>query len=156
MRGAPMSDVDPITTEDEQWVVTDEHGYEWAYVAGNTVEEALDEAVRHALLNGDVSRERTTWWESGAVRRGDESETWVAQHDPEEPECLSPGGHDWRQVSVVGYGGGVVVAEECRCCGWARYTNTWASWGAVQGLRSVSYTKRERDSEDFPNDEEGY
>lgn len=72
--------------------------------------------------------------------------------EPEEPECLDDGGHDWQSPfalvggikenpGVWGHGGGVIIHEACVRCGCRRTTDTWAQRRDTgeQGLTEVSY-----------------
>lgn len=76
--------------------------------------------------------------------------------DPDEPDCSSDGGHDWRSDFAVvggcksnpgvwGSGGGIRYVEACHHCGCAKSTDTWAQDPETgeQGLTSVSYEEHE-------------
>ena len=75
----------------------------------------------------------------------------IALH-PEEPECDSDEGHDWRNPHEVlggleenpgvwGHGGGAIIKTVCANCGAYRVLDTWAHRPDTgeEGLESVSY-----------------
>jgi hypothetical protein len=116
---------------------------------GETAQEAAEEYVD----GGDWGESDSTWWCSVWCEPvgGGEAERVKVRVDPPEPEC--PGGlHDWdspyellgglrENPGVWGHGGGVMIREVCRNCGWYRVTDTWAQdrCDGEQGLESVSY-----------------
>lgn len=79
--------------------------------------------------------------------------------DPDEPKCKRGHEHEWcaplevvggipENPGVWGHGGGVLIHEVCRHCGWYRTTDTWATRpdNGAQGLRSVEYAEPDDDS----------
>ncbi|MES4792344.1 MAG: hypothetical protein C4321_04580 [Chloroflexota bacterium] len=111
----------------------------------------------------------TTWariWASrvGIARDGkvglvdDSRRDHLVPIEPEEPAC-SGGAHEWCSPwEVVGggedspgvsaHGGGVVIVEVCRLCGWQRVKDTWAQdpETGTQGLESVEYRPPDEES----------
>lgn len=78
--------------------------------------------------------------------------------EPEEPPC-SGDAHEWRSPwEVVGggednpgvsaHGGGVVILEVCRLCGWYRIEDSWAQdpETGIQGLESTAYRPPDEES----------
>ena len=65
--------------------------------------------------------------------------------NPPEPKCTDSDGHNWKQESVVGNGGGVVVHDECPKCEHVRVTDTWAQNRAngTAGYTTIGYETKE-------------
>lgn len=108
--------------------------------------ETPQEAAQEYVDGGDwnVTPESGTTWVNVHVWTddGEVEETITVTLHPEEPECSEGYEHEWREDSIRGNGGGVIVHEVCRC-GWTMITDTWAQnpSNGVQGLRSIRYTR---------------
>lgn len=103
-------------------------------------------AAHRWAREGDYRSERTVWVDTLVIRhrRGGQREaidTVTTEIQPEAPKCSAPSGHEWREVSVRGHGGGVAIACECTTCGLSMRVDTWAQRPDTgeQGLESISY-----------------
>jgi len=70
---------------------------------------------------------RTTWETITITSPDGDSVELHVEVEPEEPECSEDDGHDWRDGSVYGSGGGVAWTSTCKGCGLRRRTDTWAA-----------------------------
>lgn len=130
-----------------------------------------DDAIRQAkdlLRGGDWGELESTCWPRASVTLYDDDGDEVESHrvkvaiDPEEPVCDGGehgGEHEWRSpIEIVGgiaenpgvwgHGGGVIVHEVCRRCGWKRISDSWAQDPDTgeQGLNSVRYEEPDDDT----------
>lgn len=136
-----------------QWDIS-EHGYTFASVTADTLEEALA-AAREKVESGDSGYDLSEgtvyadYYVTNAVTGECDSfsVTWEAQ----EPACEDDE-HDWQSPyellggikenpGVWSHGGGVIIRECCARCGRYRITDTWAQRPDTgeQGLREVRY-----------------
>lgn len=125
-----------------------EEGYTFNQVEANSAEEALNKAEElvgtpdYSLYNIDNYPARITWW-AVAVENDEDRAHRDYYIDAVEPVCLEDE-HNWRERECRGQGGGVLVTEVCKHCGWTRYTDTWHQDprdGSVWGCDYVYYEK---------------
>lgn len=129
-------------------------------LTATNLEGARGEAIER-LPEGYDAGERTYWVRGQLIAIEDGEEEIVDRLrvavEPIEPSCdwrghgegaeIEGAGEDseeshlYRQESVWGKGGGVIVAEVCLLCGLRRYTDTWAQdmTDGTQGHRSTRY-----------------
>lgn len=140
-------------TEPTVYTARDEGGAE-LQIRATSVEEAIQRAEAW-VREGDYGEAEETVWPRVWLFRDDEelAESFQVAIDPPEPACRTDThrypGHEWRQSSVIGHGGGVIVEEACQRCGFRRTTDTWAQdpETGAQGLRSVRYSPAESDDD---------
>lgn len=131
----------------QRWTLDDGEGGEAQFFSAAPGEE---EAAARELIERDwqLTPEGVTWWATAWIAPADDPHErrriWVAV-DPEEPECPGEEDHAWRQVSLTGHGGGVILTDACESCCLRRVTDTWAHCPetGVQGLESIRYVEDE-------------
>jgi hypothetical protein len=147
------------SNEPRQWDLA-ESGYQYETVTARTAEEALDIAVGNVARANYADCEGTLYIDVSAYCEETGEESWdTVTLEPEEPECAEGEEHDWRSPysvlgglkenpGVWGHGGGAIIKEVCRLCGWYRTTDTWAQRPDTgeQGLTEVSYAEPDEDS----------
>ena len=144
------------------WATTEVEGQSVVYPVGWFADDDYDDvfyavkspetAVKRFAKEGEWGEVDETIWISaycyragltadGTVVTWDETDWIKFAIDPEEPECVDHRGHDWREKSVIGHGGGVIFEEVCARCGCSKLTDTWAQdpTDGEQGLESVRY-----------------
>lgn len=113
------------------------------------VAESTQAAAQEYVDGGEWGDIDSTTWVTVFVRWTDEDGDELQDRikiaiDPDEPGCEEED-HDWKQVSVRGSGGGVVVTSQCAHCGLFCERNSWAQDPAdgEQGLSSTRYFREE-------------
>lgn len=130
------------------WVARDEGGHEVAFPEAQLPWNAADRYVSDGDYPppDETTQVHVRTWRAGIGLDEDgdifEAEADVEHHkvrlDPEEPDCVDDGEHEWARPhllvggvesnpGVLGSGGGVVSTEVCLRCGCARITDTWAT-----------------------------
>lgn len=137
-----------LVPEPDVWHATDGNA-EIGYVGDDKVRSGKRAAEAYVECGDWGDRNETKWitvraWLAGINPDGDEVEVKAESHtitlEPEEPTCESPL-HEWKQLSLRGNGGGVIIRERCEQCGVERTINTWAQDPETgeQGLHQVTY-----------------
>lgn len=65
--------------------------------------------------------------------------------EPTPPPCTRPR-HRWEDEHVVGHGGGVLITDQCRWCGWRRQLDTWGQVRGQQGITLHRFVPPPRES----------
>lgn len=122
--------------------------------------ENREEAIAHYLSEFPTFDGGTYWVrfttylaginEAGQLKRVEELGHRTAIH-PDEPNCCEGHTHEWHSPEslggckenpgVWGHGGGMIIHELCKHCGFKRITDTWAQDECTgeEGLTSIKY-----------------
>jgi hypothetical protein len=128
------------TTSEENAMATfiyrEDSGYDEQFQAAT--DEAAEERARELLRTGDYGQAQaektfTVRAQVARLETGDDgqeyerdSRTVSWMFEPAVPPCVpADAAHDWKEESVQGSGGGVLVRESCATCGTVRVTDTW-------------------------------
>lgn len=114
------------------YVYREDSGYDERFEAPG--EEAAEQHARDLLEGGDYGVITKTLRVSAWVARIERSEngeyeidgrTVTYDHQPAEPACTAPGGHDWDEGPAYGSGAGVKYVNVCGHCELRMITDTW-------------------------------